>query len=511
MLCRSYCAGIDGVEGYVVTVEADVRVGLPGLVVVGRVTGALTESRERLRSALAHCGGEIKPRKQVVNLAPAHRRKDSAGMDLAMAAALLAGHEVVPPDDLGKMMLWGELSLDGRVRPAAGTLVVADCARRAGFTSIVVAPGAAPEASMVPGLSVLVVERVSDLIAHLRGERVIAPWSQDAVPVPLAPMDFADLADVRGAAMGRLAVEIMAAGGHNLLMHGPPGVGKTMLARRAGALLPELDDDAAMEVTKIHSVAFGDVPEGLVRRPPIRMPHHTVSAAGLLGGGSPLRPGEVSLAHRGLLFLDELPEFSRPCLEGLREPLEDGRIRIVRASGTLDLPARVQLVAAMNPCPCGFLGHPQRACVDGVAAVHRYVGRVSGPLLDRFDLVVPLSPPDRGAVSSEAGDATATVRERVVRARGRQRRRLEGTPWKNNAEIPADGGTLQRLCPLSPGARRLLDRIVDAHALSPRAAHRLRRVARTLRDLDDAPESSALTEREIAAALQLRKLPDAAA
>lgn len=511
MLCRSYCAGLHGVEGYVVTVEADVRAGLPGLTVVGRATGALTEARQRVRSALANCGAEVRPRKQVVNLAPAGRRKDSPGMDLAMAAALLAGHEVVDATELSRLMLWGELSLDGTLRPAAGTLVVADCARREGFAGVVVPRACAPEAALVRGLEVYPVDTLGQLIAHLRGEAPVEPFVPSVVASVL-PDGGADMADVRGVAAGRLAIEVMAAGGHNLLLHGPPGVGKTMLARRAGALLPDLDDEAAMEVTKVHSVAFHEVPEGLCRRPPVRMPHHTVSSAGLLGGGTPIRPGEVSLAHRGLLFLDELPEYPRVCIEGLREPLEDGRIRIARAAGTVDLPARVQLLAAMNPCPCGFLGHPTRACTDPVTAVQRYVSRVSGPLLDRFDLVVPLSPDDAPPEATGPPETTAAVRERVAKARARQRRRLQGTAWRTNAEIPADGGVLAAMCPLTPAAGKLLQRCMQRLTLSPRAAHRLRRVARTLQDLRaEEPIDAPLGAEDVAAAVQLRRLPEAAA
>lgn len=507
MLSTSYSAAILGVQAQLVTVEAEVSMGLPALVLVGQASGAVYEGRERVRSALGHCGHATVPRKQVVNLAPAQLKKDSAGLDLPITMALLAAHEVIPAAALQGILYWAELGLDGRLRPVSGSLLVADLAREREMNTVVVAPECGQEAALIPGIKVLAPRSLKDLVAHVRGDARLAyvePQEQEKTCV--CGTAEGDMRDVRGLTLPRLALEVLAAGGHNLLMWGSPGVGKTMLARRARGLCPSLDKNAAIERTKIDCVAHGKVVKGLDTRVPFRAPHHSVSAAGLLGGGRPVRPGEVSLAHRGILFLDELPEFSRLCIEGLREPLEEGAVSVVRAEGSYRFPARFQVIAAMNPCPCGYFGDPVRQCTCSLRTVSRYQQKVSGPFVDRMDLVIPLSAQTEARADAPTPESSEQVRERVIQAQERQRHRLASWSWRQNAFVPANHELLDTLCPMTASAHKLLEQAAKREGLSLRAQHRIRKVSQTLCDLR--PElcpKSKISDTALALALQLRR------
>jgi len=493
MLSRVRTAALWGVEAFPVECEIDVGPGLPGFVLVGLPDASAREARERVWPALRNAGFQPPDRRVTVNLAPAERRKEGASADLAMALGLLVATNQAPGVRLEAAAALGELALDGTLRGVRGTLSLAEALWRSGVTTLLCAAAASPEAALVEGLTVLPVEGLAQAVTWLRGGELprAEPAACDADPEPEG-----DLSDVRGQAVARRALEIAAAGGHHLLLVGSPGSGKSMLVRRLPGILPPLEPDEALIVTRLHSIAGLRPPgRGLMRRRPFRAPHHSLTRAGLVGGGHTLRPGELSLAHHGVLFLDEFSEHSRDLLDALREPLETGSVCLTRATGAACFPARVLLAAAMNPCPCGFLGHPKRGCKCTPTDLARYAARVSGPVLDRLDLQieVPALTSDE-LLAATPGETSERVRARVLAARDRQRQRGALNAMLSNA-------ALRKHAALDAAGTRLIADAVDRGGMSARAVHRALRVARTIADLAGEERVRAM---RLAEALQYR-------
>lgn len=483
MLAKVSSCAVIGLEGAVVEVEVDTGRGLPSLTIVGLPDAAVKESGERVRSAIKNSGLAYPGGRVTVNLAPADLRKEGPVYDLPIAVALLiASGQIFPPED--KALIIGELSLDGSVRHVKGILPIASFAREQGFSTLFVPQEDAPEAALIQDVTVIPVDHLASLVGHLRGLSPIPPYQSninfDEADEPPYATDFQE---IKGQEHVKRALEVAAAGGHNVLMIGPPGAGKTLLARSMPGILPRLTLEEALDITRIYSIADmlpTDVP--LIRHRPFRAPHHTISHAGLVGGGRWPRPGEISLAHRGVLFLDELPEFGSRVLEVMRQPMEDKVVTISRAQGTLTFPANFMLIAAMNPCPCGYFGDPERECTCSMGMVSKYQKRVSGPLMDRIDIHIEVPRVEYEKLSSDRlGEPSAKIRARVERARERQRQRFAGTHLACNADMgPAE---VRQFCRVDAAGQSLLRAAMQQLQMSARAYHRILKLARTIADL----------------------------
>ena len=497
MLASARTFAVEGLHTQPVTVEVDVRPGLPAFSVVGLGDTAVRESRERVQAAIVNCGFEFPHRRITANLAPAHLRKVGPGFDLALACAVLAASGQAPPDRLQGLALFGELSLSGAVMPCPGTLAAAHATHASRLRGLMVSSAGGPEAALVEGLTVLAVDTLRLAVAVLAGADVPPPEAPPAAAGHGLNERWDDLADVRGQAVAVRAALVAAAGGHSLLLSGPPGVGKTMLARRLPSILPPLNSDEALEVTRIRHVAGNEPLTGLVRDRPFRAPHHSITVAGMVGGADPRMPGEVVLAHRGVLFLDELSEFARPALESLRQPLEDGRVLTTRAGHVAMHPTRFILVGATNPCPCG-LGPDDDRCRCGEADMARHRRRLSGALLDRMDLRVSLRRPSVEDLRGDGGLDSARGRILVAQARRRQAART-GDPAAVNGQLPP--AALSRFARLDAHGEAALATAADRGRLSARARARVLAVARTLADLEG---SDPVSVEHVLEALSLR-------
>ena len=484
MFVKSHGSAVLGIDALPIAAEVNITAGI-GMYLVGLPDNAVRESQERIRAAFENCSYKMSGKKVVVNLSPADIRKEGSAYDLTIALGILAATEQLPAERLSRYIVMGELSLDGSVLPVRGALPMALAARDKGFAGVILPRQNAPEAAVVSSIDVYGISHLREVVDFLRGDRELEPVQADTQALLLQQGGAyeADFSDVKGQRVAKRALEIAAAGGHNVLMIGSPGSGKTMLVRRLPSIMPPMTLDEALETTKIHSVAGRiGAGNGLIGQRPFRSPHHLTSRVALIGGGSTPQPGEISLAHNGVLFLDELPEFGRTLIETLRQPMEEGRVTVSWAKYTVEYPADFMLIAAMNPCPCGYYGHPSRECVCSQSAVYQYMNRISGPVLDRIDLHVHVSPLSFSELYGERPEeSSATVRLRVVAARATQQARFAGLPIHCNASMGSK--QIRAFCPLPAESETMLRRAMERMHLSARAYDRIVKVARTIADL----------------------------